>query len=254
MNWIVTSIILGVLLLLAILYCVLFSLQAGKKQKESYDKGAGDTFNWILEAGYSQKVSEFKLLNKHAKPGQIVLVGDSLTDNYPVSECFNGFEYEVYNRGIGGDTTDGLLKRFDESIVELNPKVVVLLMGINDFALKKDATPLTVASSLQCIVNKIHAALPETKIILEAIYPVNKSSSPKIDVGSVGNKDNGLIKETNEILSKIEGVTFLDLTSVLSDERGELKLELTREGLHLNAEGYFLITPVLEEAIRKEMR
>lgn len=254
MQWIITTIVFGVLFLFMIAYLFVQIRLEAKKEKTAYKKGGDETFAWILEAGYNQKVSEFRLLNEKATPNQVVLVGDSLTDNYPVNECFLDLPYKVYNRGIGGDTTSGLLKRMDESVYELNPKVVVLLIGINDFALKEGTTPKSLASSVEGIIVQIHARLPETKVILEALYPVNKSGAAKIDRGSVDNKDNGLINETNALLKDIKGVRFLDLSSVLKDENGELKLEYTREGLHLNAKGYFAITPPLEKEIEQALK
>ncbi len=251
MEWIIATIVFAFLFLFALLYCFSLLLSGKKKEKDSYDKGAGETFEWILKAGYEQKKAEFALLNEKAKKGEVVLVGDSLTDNYPVHECFLDKDYRVYNRGIGGDTTEGLSKRLEESVFALSPDVVVLLIGINDFALKEGTTPSAVASSVQEIVNSIHERLPSSSIILEGLYPVNKSENPKIDRGSVDNKDNMLISATNELLKRVKGVTFLDLSDVLKDENGELRLEYTREGLHLNANGYFAITPYIEAAIKR---
>lgn len=254
MQWIITTVVFGVLFLFMIAYLFVQIHLESKKEKAAYKKGGDDTFAWILEAGHSQKVSEFHLLNEKAEPNQVVLVGDSLTDNYPVGECFLDLPYRVYNRGIGGDTTSALSSRLSESVFELNPKVVVLLIGINDFALKEGTTPKTLASSIENIVKEIKTHLPTTKIILEAIYPVNKSNAPKIDRGSVDNKDNALINETNALLKNIKGVNFLDLSSYLKDENGELKLEYTREGLHLNAKGYFAITPIITKEIEKALK
>ena len=251
MEWVIASIVFGLLFLFSLLYCFSLSFANKKKEKDSYDKGAGDTFKWILEAGYKQKKAEFALLDEKAKKGEVVLVGDSLTDNYPVNECFLDKDYRVYNRGIGGDTSEGLKKRLEESVFLLSPSVVVLLIGINDFALESGSTPSSIASSIEWIVEEIHKKLPETSIILEGLYPVNKSDEEKIDRGSVDNKDNKLILETNELLKKIKGVRYLDLNGVLADENGELRLEFTREGLHLNADGYFAITPYIDEAIRE---
>lgn len=251
MEWIIASITFGVLFLFALLYCFSLLLSNKKKEKASYDKGAGDTFDWILKAGYAQKKTEFALLNKKAKKGEVVLVGDSLTDNYPINECFIDKGYRVYNRGIGGDTTEGLKKRLEESVFALSPSVVVLLIGINDFAFIKEATPSSIASSIQAIVKEIQEKAPEASIILEGLYPVNKSADSKIDRASVDNKDNKLIGEVNALLEKTPGVIFLSLDEVLKDENGELRLDYTREGLHLNADGYFAITPYIDQAIRK---
>lgn len=249
MEWIIATIVFAILLAILLSFVFVQMHLSKKKESASYDKGANDMFSGILNAGYSQKVSEFHLLNKHVEKGQVVLLGDSLTDNYPVNECFLNIPYKVYNRGIGGDTTEGLVKRLNESVFELEPSVVVLLIGINDFAMLPNTTSEFLASRIDNLIKQIKYKLPKTKIILEAIYPINKSKNPKIDHPSVDNKDNQIINETNELLKKIEEIKFLDLSSVLKDENGELNIEHTREGLHLNANGYFLITPYIEKAI-----
>lgn len=254
MEWIVATIVFGVLFLLSLGYGFLWMSLSKKKEKEAYQKGGGDTFDWILKAGYEQRVQEFRLYNEKVEPGQVVFVGDSLTENFNLSECFPASPYRFYNRGIGGDTTEGLKKRLNESVFDLSPKVIVLLIGINDFALFPHATPESVAASIQDVVKRIQAQLPKAKILLEALYPVHSTLDPKIDAGSVGNKNNADILKTNELISQIDGVRFLDFWPTLCDEKGELKLEYTREGLHLNATGYFAIGPMLEKTIEEAMK
>lgn len=254
MEWIVATIVFGILFLLSLGYGFLWMSLSKKKEKEAYQKGGGDTFDWILKAGYEQRVQEFRLYNQKVKPNQVVFVGDSLTENFNLSECFPAAPYCLYNRGIGGDTTEGLKKRLSESVFDLSPKVVVLLIGINDFALLPNATPESVAASIQEVVKQIQTQLPKAKILLEALYPVHSTPDPKIDAGSVGNKNNADILKTNELISKIDGVHFLDFGPILRDEKGELKLEYTREGLHLNATGYFAIAPILEKTIEEAMK
>ena len=254
MEWIIATIIFGILFLLSLGYGFLWMGISKKKEKEAYQKGGGDTFDWILKAGYEQRVQEFRLYNSKAKPGQVVFVGDSLTENFNLAECFPTSPYRLYNRGIGGDTTEGLKKRLKESVFDLSPQVVVLLIGINDFALFPDATPESVSASIQDVVKTIQEKAPETKILLEALYPVHSTLDPKIDAGSVGNKNNLDIQKTNALISQIEGVRFLNFESILSDAKGELKLEYTREGLHLNANGYGAIAPMLKKAIEEAMK
>ena len=67
-------------------------------------------------------------------PGEnrVVFFGDSITDMWPISEYFPGKPY--INRGIGGQTTPQMLVRFREDVINLQPKVVVILAGTNDIA------------------------------------------------------------------------------------------------------------------------
>jgi lysophospholipase L1-like esterase len=72
----------------------------------------------------------FTHLNAVAKPGSIVFLGDSITDFFRVNEFFPGVY--VINRGISGDTTDGVLNRLAESVYELSPSKIFLMIGTND--------------------------------------------------------------------------------------------------------------------------
>lgn len=245
----VTIIVLSVLLVLALGIIILNAMTTSKKIDEAYKKGGNDLFAAILANGWEKKVNDFKEYNKYVKKGGIVFVGDSLTDNYNVYEYYKGLD--VYNRGIGGDTTEGLLRRMDESIFELEPSKVVLLIGINDFELVKDSSPNTIYQNILKIIDLIKERLPETEIILESLYPVNKSEDKKIDIASVINKDNEKIKEVNNLIKDIKGVTYVDMYSKLVDEKGMLNIAYTMEGLHVNSVGYHVVTKEIRNILEK---
>ncbi|NCC55236.1 MAG: lysophospholipase [Erysipelotrichia bacterium] len=207
-----------------------------------YGKKAG--VDWLLsllfKSGFDAKVAGFKKQNAFIKKGGIVFVGDSITQDYNVYEYFH--QYHVYNRGIGGDTTEGLLKRLDESIFELEPKTVILLMGTNDFGVL-NAYPNDIYMRMKSIIEAIQKRLSETKIILISVYPVN----PKLDPTSVGSRNNENIKKLNKLYETIPGIQFVNLFDQLKDEEGNLKKEYSVEGLHINQNGYEVITNELKK-------
>ena len=245
----VTIIVLSVILVLAIGIIILNAMTTSKKIDEAYKKGGNDLFAAILANGWEKKVNDFKEYNKYVKKGGIVFVGDSLTDNYNVYEYYKGLD--GYNRGIGGDTTEGLLRRMDESIFDLEPSKIVLLIGINDFELVKDSTPNTIYQNILKIIALIKERLPEAEIIWESLYPVNKSGDKKIDIASVINKDNEKIKEVNSLIKDIKGVTYVDMYSKLVDEKGMLNIDYTMEGLHVNSFGYHVVTKEIRNILEK---
>lgn len=244
--------ILSIILISGGLYLILDKKFEKKRIKSAQEKSVNEFFEMILKSGYDKLVNDFKEYNKLAKEDGIVFVGDSLTQNYNVYECYK--EYLVYNRGIGGDTTVGLLNRMEESIYALNPKLVVLLIGINDFELVKDSTPETIYNNIKLIVEKIRNNCPNTKIILESLYPVHKSDNPIIDQGSVMRKDNEKINQVNELIKNIPGVHYVNVHDHLLDENNELKIEYTMEGLHINSYGYRFISELLKEEIKKVIK
>lgn len=174
-----------------------------------------------------------------AKAGQVVFFGDSITEFLPVSDWYGEYSIrsgkELYNRGIGGDTTLGLYKRAKENVTCIKPCAVVILIGTNDLGMGFDSKFLK--SNMENILRLFKEECPDCKVILEAIYPVIE--------GRAGKRKNSDILEANKkykALSEKYGATFIDLTKELADEKGNLKAECTYDGLHLSARGYEVTT------------
>ena len=99
-------------------------------KKKNQDK-INETYRLVFEAHYNDRVNLFKEENKHAENIDVVFLGDSLTEGYDVKSYYP--EYNVLNRGIGGDTTFGVEKRLQVSAYDVHPKVATLLIGANNF-------------------------------------------------------------------------------------------------------------------------
>jgi len=191
-----------------------------------------------------QMDNAFLELSKVAKPGGIVFVGDSITDFFRLNEFFHGIY--VINRGIGGDTTDGVLKRLNESVFALLPSKVFLLIGTNDIGENKSDEHII--RNIREIIDRIREKCPETQIYLQSIYPVSRVNDKKINKYIVGRRTNERIRRINGELKKIareKDIVYIDVFSHLTDENGNLKLEYTVEGLHLTIEGYRVCADVL---------
>lgn len=174
-----------------------------------------------------------------AKEGQVVFFGDSITEFLNVSDWYGEYSIksglELYNRGIGGDTTLGLYKRAKENVLSIKPKAVVILIGTNDLGLGFD--PAFVENNMENILKLFKDECPDCKVILEAIYPVIE--------GKAGKRKNNDILESNikyKALAEKYAATFVDLTEKLADNNGNLKEEYTYDGLHLSAKGYEVTT------------
>ena len=184
-------------------------------------------------------------LNQCAKPGGIVFLGDSITDFFRLNEFFHGAY--VINRGIGGDTTDGVLKRLPESVYDLSPSKVFLMIGTNDLADRKSEQEIV--NNIDRIVTAILENCPETKLYLESVYPVSAARHKKIKrflVGKRSNKKICRINEGLEILAANKNIPYIDVYSHLVDESGNIRLECTIEGLHLTVSGYRAVADVLK--------
>lgn len=192
------------------------------------------------------KKENFLLLNeKYSRENQTVLIGDSITEIFNWYELF--YEYTertnqaVYNRGISGDTSYGLLNRIKENALNIKPKNMVVLIGTNDIGLKAPVS--FIADCVEKIIAQTKEICPETNIILTAVYPVNGVMSKEAKA-MVGFRNNKTVAELNIELKKLSAsynTVWLDITKPLSDSSGNLAQKYTYDGLHLNAVGYELV-------------
>lgn len=197
----------------------------------------------VIGSAYFARTNEFKIYNRHAKPGGVVFVGDSLTQRYPLSDFYPGVH--LYNRGIDGDTTEGLSKRLNLSIFDLKPKVLVLQIGTNDLQVLGLAKEKTVAN-ITHLIKTILQEMPNIKILLVSLYPVNETTDKLVNKMIVGPRKNDDIEWINERIRQIPGVQFVDVFPSLLDEEGQLKMQYSKEGLHLSLAGYAVVTEVLK--------
>jgi len=230
-------IIIGILII-AIPIIVQFTFQKGIK------RGMDDFLKLLLVSGFENKMNAFKKQNTYVLKGGIVFIGDSITQDYNVYEYFNGIK--VYNRGIGGDTTEGLLRRLDVSVFDLKPTKVILLIGTNDFAILK-SSPQEIFNRIESIISTIRNFDINIQIILQSVYPVNSKLSPM----TVLPRSNAQISSLNGMLKTIPNVTYVDLYQLLIDQHDQLNPLYTVEGLHINEMGYALITETLMKLIKE---
>ena len=188
------------------------------------------------------KKNNYSFLNKkHTMENQTVLLGDSITDFFNWYELFYDFSKSsgqaVYNRGISGDTTDRLLERLQENVLDIKPKNLVLLIGTNDIG---RGLPLSLSiENLENIINATKECCPDINFIIEAVYPINENMRDMFEKRS-NNKIGEMNKEFIRICEKYDCV-WLDFTDKLKDENGNLKKEYTYDGLHINAQAYEIV-------------
>lgn len=185
-----------------------------------------------------------------AKPSKgenrVVFMGNSITDSWP-SEFFEKNPY--INRGISGQTTPQMLLRFRADVINLKPKVVVILAGTNDIA--GNTGPAT----LQMIADNITsmcelAGANNIKVILCSVLPAN------IYPWSKGIEPADIIIELNRRLKKYAKknvLIYLDYYSSMVDNEKGLKAIYANDPVHPNAEGYKLMETLIEKAIAKAL-
>jgi len=200
--------------------------------------------NKFIKDNYNRRVTVWQETAVNIPDGSIVFVGDSHTEYYALDEYYP--EYHVINRGIYGDTTYGVMKRLNESVFSLNPSKVFLLIGANDINKTSDSNEI-ITENIMEIIKHIKEKVPQTKIYLQSLYPVNRNgkNSNRIDIYKLNNKRIGAINLLLESFCHNEGIVYIDMFSKLTDEKGQLREDFTIEGLHLNAAGYRFVTEML---------
>lgn len=188
------------------------------------------------------KRENYRILNEEfALKNQTVLLGDSITDFFNWYELFYDFSKNsgqaVYNRGISGDTTDRLLERLYENVLNIEPKNIVLLIGTNDIG---RGLPLSMSvENVSKIIEESKKVCPDINFILQAVYPINRGMRDKFEKRS--NKKIDLMNKEFIKLSEKYNCIWVDITDKLKDETENLKKEYTFDGLHLNVNAYKIV-------------
>ena len=176
----------------------------------------------------------------------IVFLGDSITDYYDLDKYYSN--YNVVNSGIVGNTTRDILSDMKNRVYRYNPSKVFLLIGTNDINHKIPEEETI--ENIKKIVEKIRKYRPYTKIYVESIYPVNDTNDKKIDKEQVGIRTNIAIKRYNESIKKYcdsKNIIYINMYDELKDSNDSLKLEYTKEGLHISDSGYVVITKKIKK-------
>jgi lysophospholipase L1-like esterase len=176
---------------------------------------------------------------------RVVFMGNSITQGWSVlfPEFFEGKPY--INRGISGQTTPQMLIRFRADVIALEPKVVLILAGINDIAGNTGPSDVTM------ITNNIMSMAELAKnnnihVIISSILPA-KDFSWKPEMNPPPK-----ILAVNTIIEKFandNGMIYLDYYSSMVDEDNALKKEYGSDGVHPNKEGYQVMSLLAEDAI-----
>lgn len=197
------------------------------------------------------KVERYRRLNKLAKPGQILFVGSSLMEQFPIQELLLDLDlpYTVYNRGIGGFTTQELSQVLDVCVYDLKPSHVFINIGTNDMN-TADYTLDSLLERYEKILRSIQEHLPQAKITLLAYYPLCEpvmAKDPHMK-NILQFRNNHTICKANEGVKSLAakvGASFVDCNAGITDENGNLKEEYTIEGMHIYGNGYAQILQAL---------
>ena len=201
--------------------------------------------NWLLKE--QEKIqTKYRHLNQDSvvEP-DIIFIGDSIVEYYPLQELF-GTSKTIVNRGIRGYQTSLLRENLDAHLYGGAVDKIVLLIGTNDIG--KDVPVNDALNNLEAIIQSIARDYPLTEIKLLSILPVNESEEYK---QTVYIRTNEKIQNWNqayqELASAYMQVDFVPVFDSLIDQEGQLKKDYTTDGLHLSVAGYQVLSKALKD-------
>ena len=174
--------------------------------------------------------------------GAVFFLGDSITEGFGGPRFRGQFDdVKTANRGIGGDTTLGVLHRIDEDVLALDPKAVVILIGTNDIG--RGIAPEESAANMKKILAKIKAHDPKLPVVLCNVFPSHALKRRPADK----------IKKLNALYAGLawgdRQITIVDTWTLFADAEGNATNPPFPDLLHLNNDAYIMwakaVRPVL---------
>jgi lysophospholipase L1-like esterase len=208
------------------------------------DKQLLNDFGWLAKF----KEADMKLAPPAPGESRVVFMGDSITEGWHLADAFPGKPY--INRGISGQTTPQMLVRFRQDVIELKPKVVVILGGINDIAGNTGpATLEQIEDNLASMADL--AAANHIRVVLCSVLPAfdfnwSPGHAPAEKVVALNAWIKGYAAEKGHI--------YVDYHTAMKDERDGLPATLSKDGVHPLPAGYAVMTPLVEAGIKKALK
>lgn len=174
----------------------------------------------------------------------VVFLGDSITEMYDLDVFFPECDY--INRGISSNETAQVLDRLVTNVINIKPTTIVLLIGVNDIG--HDVSDEQFMENFTSICETISAELPETKLLVQSIYPtltlnnLNSYFGTRLRTNERILSTNALISAEVDRLIVEQDIQYINTHAVLVDDEGLLVREYTIDGLHISQLGYTVIS------------
>jgi lysophospholipase L1-like esterase len=178
---------------------------------------------------------------------RVVFMGDSITDFWNIAASFPGKPY--INRGISGQTTPQMLLRFRQDVIDLKPKVVVILAGTNDLAGNTGPETLEQIEGNLASMAEL-ATVHHIRVVLCSVLPAfDYPWRPGLDPAPKIDKINAWMKA----YAAEKGEVYVDYHTAMKDERDGLPATLSKDGVHPLPAGYAMMAPLVEAGIEKAL-
>jgi lysophospholipase L1-like esterase len=238
---------LGCLLLTAV---AMGQAVADKKDRKKGDRPKPSTVVAVnrADAGW---MNRHQSMNDRVKKGNVDLlfIGDSITQGWEgeskkVWDEFYGKRNAV-NLGIGGDQTQHVLWRLEHGNIDgISPKLAVLMIGTNN---SHSNPSRETAAGVRAIVRKLREKLPDTKVLVLAVFPRGADANDNL------RKVNDGVNERIKRLDDGKNVTVLDIGPKFLEADAKLSKEIMPDLLHLSPKGYQIWAEAIEPEVAKVM-
>ncbi|HBG78259.1 MAG TPA: GDSL family lipase [Phycisphaerales bacterium] len=180
----------------------------------------------------------------------LIMLGDSITQGWEQSGKQVWDKYyaprNALNIGFSGDRTQNVIWRLQNGEIEnIKPKLAVIMIGINNSG--DEYTAEQIADGIKTVVCQLRTKLPETKVLILAIFPLGESKiSPQIT------KNHNASKLASKIADN-KTIFYLDINKKFLNKKGVLTKEVMPDLLHPNEKGYQIWAEAVEPTIAKLM-
>ena len=225
----------------------LFSIIMSNNAQDIYIQGGGTLTDWAHLKKFEKDNEQLKKIDE---PNRVVFMGNSITEGWSNFDKDFFINNPFVNRGISGQTTPQMLIRFRPDVVNLNPKAVVILAGINDIA--GNTGPISLENTAENIISMAEIAKANNiKVYICSTLPaIDFPWSPGIEPGPKVIKLNSILKNYCDQ----NNITYVDYFTSVADDKGGLKVPeyTTADDLvHPNLAGYKVMENIILSALEK---
>ena len=215
--------------------------------QDIYIQGGGTLTDWAHLKKFEKDNEQLKKIDE---PNRVVFMGNSITEGWSNFDKDFFINNPFVNRGISGQTTPQMLIRFRPDVVNLNPKAVVILAGINDIA--GNTGPISLENTAENIISMAEIAKANNiKVYICSTLPaIDFPWSPGIQPGPKVIKLNSILKNYCDQ----NNITYVDYFTSVADDKGGLKVPeyTTADDLvHPNLAGYKVMEKIILSALEK---
>lgn len=214
--------------------------------KQMHDEQLQNDWPWLGK----YKQADLALAPPSANESRVVFMGDSITEFWKIEGAEGSFPGKPYiNRGISGQTTPQMVLRFRQDVIDLKPKVVVILAGTNDIA--ENTGPITLEESEGYLMTMAELATANhIRVVLCSVlpafdFPWTPGKTPALKIDAL----NSWIKA----YAAEKGYVYVDYHTAMKDGRDGLPEKLSKDGVHPNPAGYAIMAPLAEAGIEKAL-